>query len=113
MPHSFCIEALCIYFYLFGGLRQFKHCTGHITTGSWKGIGNQYDSLSGFCTVNCRPTASNYQLSCLRPCWEPKPRPQRWEEALAMIVVCLFTWVLGHRRRNVHDYGFTSFYLKR
>ena len=25
-------------------------------------------SLSGFCTVNCRPTASNYQLSHLRPC---------------------------------------------
>ena len=28
-------------------------------------------SLSGFCTVNCRPTASNYQLSHLMPCWEP------------------------------------------
>ena len=25
-----------------------------------------YSSL-GFCTVNCRPTASNYQLSHLRP----------------------------------------------
>ena len=24
-------------------------------------------SLLGFCTVNCRPTASNYQLSHLRP----------------------------------------------
>ena len=30
-------------------------------------------SLSGFCTVNCRPTATNYQLSHLRPCWEPNP----------------------------------------
>ena len=30
-------------------------------------------SSSGFCTVNCRPTASNYQLSLLRPCREPKP----------------------------------------
>ena len=30
-------------------------------------------SLSGFCTVNCRPTASNYQLSHLRPCQEPNP----------------------------------------
>ena len=28
-------------------------------------------SLSGFCTVNCRPTASNYQLSHLRPYREP------------------------------------------
>ena len=28
-------------------------------------------SSSGFCTVNCRPTASNYQLSHLKPCREP------------------------------------------
>ena len=31
-----------------------------------------YSSL-GFCTVNCRPTASNYQLSHLRPCWGSNP----------------------------------------
>ena len=30
-------------------------------------------SLSGFCTVKCRPTANNYQLSHLRPCREPNP----------------------------------------
>ena len=30
-------------------------------------------SLSGFCTVKCRPTASNYQLSHLRLCREPNP----------------------------------------
>ena len=30
-------------------------------------------SSSGFCTVNCRPMASNYQLSDLRPCREPNP----------------------------------------
>ena len=29
-------------FYLFGVLRRFQHCTGHITMGSWKGRGNQY-----------------------------------------------------------------------
>ena len=29
-------------FYLFRVLRRFQHCTGHITTGSWKGRGNQY-----------------------------------------------------------------------
>ena len=27
---------------LFGVLRHFQHSTGHITTGSWKGRGNQY-----------------------------------------------------------------------
>ena len=30
------------YICLFGVLRRFQHCTGHITTGSWKGRGNQY-----------------------------------------------------------------------
>ena len=30
-------------------------------------------SSSGFCTVNCRPTASNYQLSHLRSGREPNP----------------------------------------
>ena len=30
-------------------------------------------SSSGFCTVNCRPTASNYQLSHLRLCRELNP----------------------------------------
>ena len=27
---------------LFGVLRRFQHCTGHITTGSWKGRVNHY-----------------------------------------------------------------------
>ena len=36
-------------------------------------------SLLGFCTVNCRPTASNYQLSHLRPCRESNPGLKRWE----------------------------------
>ena len=31
-----------LFIYLFGVLRRFQHCTGHITTGSWKGRGNQY-----------------------------------------------------------------------
>ena len=25
------------FIYLFGVLRRFQHCTGHITMGSWKG----------------------------------------------------------------------------
>ena len=31
-----------LFIYLFGVLRRFQHCTGHIMTGSWKGRGNQY-----------------------------------------------------------------------
>ena len=143
---------LCKFIYLFGVLRHFQHCTGHITTGSWEGRENQYIqlvkvlyhklptnskqlhafplkvgpenrasisevgsesvtilykfiylfwvyaafntvqvisrwvvgraeetstySLSRFCTVNCRPMSSNYQLSHLPG---TEPRPQRWE----------------------------------
>ena len=33
-------------------------------------------SSPGFCTVNCRPTASNYQLKAVPG---TEPRPQRWE----------------------------------
>ena len=28
-----------LFIYLFGVLCRFQHCTGHITTGSWKGRG--------------------------------------------------------------------------
>ena len=36
------VKKVLIFIYLFGVLRRFQHCTGHITTGSWKGRGNQY-----------------------------------------------------------------------
>ena len=35
-------EVVNLFIYLFGILRRFQHCTGHIMTGSWKGTGNQY-----------------------------------------------------------------------
>ena len=62
-------------------LHPFHHCTGHITMGSlWAKKTSTY-SWSRFCTVNCRPTASNYQLSHLRPGREPSPHlwSGRWE----------------------------------
>ena len=43
------------------------HCIGHIT--GWLVVWAEQTSTyswSGFCTVNCRPMASNYQLSHLR-----------------------------------------------
>ena len=36
------VTLLSLFIYLFGVLRRFQHCTGHIMTGSWKGRGNQY-----------------------------------------------------------------------
>ena len=54
------------------GFVSLQHCTGHITTGSWKGRGNQYTQFVR--VLYCKlPTASNYQLSHLRLCWEPNP----------------------------------------
>ena len=30
-------SSIFLFIYLFGVLRHFQHCTGHIMTGSWKG----------------------------------------------------------------------------
>ena len=53
-----------------------------------------YSSL-GFCTVNCRPTASNYQLSHMRPCreWNPGLRGGRREcYHSATVAPCIHFW---------------------
>ena len=43
--YLFIVLLLLFFFFFFlgggGGLRRFQHCTGHITTGGWKGRGNQ------------------------------------------------------------------------
>ena len=49
-----------IYFYLFRILRRFQHCTGHITTGSWKDRGNQYIQLVK--VVYCKLLTNGKQL---------------------------------------------------
>ena len=42
------------FIYLFSVLHHALYLIGYITTGSWKGGGNQYIQLvSRFCTVNC------------------------------------------------------------
>ena len=43
-----------------------------------------YSSL-GFCTVNCRPTASNYQLSHLRPCGDRTPASEVGGESVTTL----------------------------
>ena len=49
-----------------------------------------YSSL-GLCTVNCRPTASNYQLSHLSPCGDRTPASEVGGES----VTTLPPWPLG------------------
>ena len=48
------------FFCLVGVLRRFQHCTGHITTGSWKGRGNQYIEFAR--VVYCKLPTNGKQL---------------------------------------------------
>ena len=66
-------------FYLFGVLRRFQHCTGHITTGSWKGRGNQY--IQFVRVLYCKLPTNGKQLPAfpLEAVLGIEPRPQRWE----------------------------------
>ena len=64
---------------LYGVLPHFQHCTGHITTGSWKGIGNQYTQLVKI--LYCKLPTNGKQLPAfpLEAVPGTEPRPQRWE----------------------------------
>ena len=71
-------DVQCI-IYLFGVLHHFQHCTGHITTGSWKGRGNQY--IQFVRVLYCKLLTNGKQLPAF-PCEAVRgtePWPQRWE----------------------------------
>ena len=67
-----------LFIYL-GVLRRFLHCTGHITTGSWKGRGNQY--IQFIRVLYCKLPTNSKQLPAfpLEVMTGIEPRPQRWE----------------------------------
>ena len=62
-----------------GFLRRFQHSTGHITTGSWKGRGNQY--IQFVRVVYCKLLTNGKQLPAfpLEAVPGTEPWPQRWE----------------------------------
>ena len=62
-----------------GVLRRFQHCTGHITTGSWKGRGNQYIEFAR--VLYCKLLTNGKQLPAFphNALTGIEPRPQRWE----------------------------------
>ena len=69
---------ICLLFiYLFGVLRRFQDCTGHITMGSWKGRGNQY--IEFVRDVYCKLLTNGKQLPALplEAVTGIEPRPQR------------------------------------
>ena len=67
------------FIYLFGILSRFQHCTGHITTGSWKGRGNQY--IEFVRVLYCKLPTNGKQLPAFPLEAVPgiEPRPPRWE----------------------------------
>ena len=76
----------CIY--LFGVLRRFQHCIGHITMGSWKGRGNQY--IQFVRVLYCKLPTNGKQLPAFPLEAMPgiEPRPQRWEARVLPLCHC-------------------------
>ena len=103
---------LFLFIYLFGVLRRFQHCTGHITTGSWKGRGNQYIKFTR--VLYCKLPTNGKQLPAfpLEAVTGIEPRPQRWEVG-GEIVTTLPPWtrICGgsfNVKKMYFIYGFTS-----
>ena len=67
------------FIYLFGVLCRFQHCTGYITTSSWKGRGNQY--IQFIRVLYCKLLTNGKQLPAFQLEAMPgtEPQPQRWE----------------------------------
>ena len=68
-----------LFIYLFEVLCRFQHCTGHITTGTWKDRGNQYIQLVR--VLYCKLPTNGKQLPAFphKALTGIEPRPQRWE----------------------------------
>ena len=77
--YSLSVSGVEEYLYLFGVLRRFQHCTGHITMGSWKGRGNQY--IQCVKVLYCKLWTNGKQLPAfpLEAVLGTEPQPQRWE----------------------------------
>ena len=75
-------------FYLFGVLRRFQRCTGHITTGSWKGRVSQY--IQFVRVLHCKLLTNGKQLPVfpLEAVPGTEPRPQRWEARVLLLCHC-------------------------
>ena len=63
-PHH--VYSFIYFIYLFGVLRRFQHCTGHITTGSWEGRGNQY--IQFVRVLYCKLPTNGKQLPAFHCC---------------------------------------------
>ena len=73
------LGTVSLFIYLFGVLHCFQHCTGHITTGSWKSRGNEY--IQFVRVLYCKLLTNSKQLPAfpLEVVLGIEPRPQGWE----------------------------------
>ena len=79
------LEYFCIFIlqsvqeliYLFGVLHHFQHCTCHITTGSWKGRGNQY--IQFVRVLYCKLNGKQLPAFPLEEVMVTEPQPQKWK----------------------------------
>ena len=99
-PLSFTSYCSFIFIYLFGVLRRFQHCTRHITTGSWKGRGNQY--IQFIRGLYCKLPTNGKQLPAfpLEAMAGIEPRPQRWE-ARVLPLCYRVPLVIAHLRPRI------------
>ena len=81
-----------LYIFIYWVLRRFQHCTGHITTGSWKGRGNQY--IQFVRVLYCKLLTNGKQLPAfpLEAVSGIEPQPQRWE---GRVLTILSWWADG------------------
>ena len=103
------------FIYLFGVLRCFQHCTGHITTGSWEGKGNQCIQLIK--VLYCKLPTNGKQIPALIPL-EVGPgsalQSERWEARVLLLChhgplfysrvekVCRSTINISHTTKIIH-----------
>ena len=94
--------------YLFGVLRCFQHCTGHIMTGSWNGRGKQY--IQFIRVLYCKLPTNGKQLPAfpLEAMLGTEPQPQR---VGGESVTTLPPWPLTCKQVSVSIIGIYQQYL--
>ena len=107
-----------VFIYLFGVLHRFQYCTGHITTGSWKGRGNQH--IQFVRVLYCKLPTNGKQLPAfpIEVVRGTEPWPQRWEGRVLPLCHCgpLYVLVILHYKlclvyTNCFNLHKKSFYL--
>ena len=72
---------------------------------------NSTYSPSGFCTVNCQPTASNYPAFPLEAMPGTEPRPQRWEARV--LPLCHRGPLTMSKNKKPRSFAFVCHYCKK